>query len=864
MILGLLTLGVAAQLDATPVVALSGRTATSQGSGGGGVFLPPSNLTASAATDTIVNLAWSDNATNESGYNVERSLSPTSGLVKIAKTRSNVTSYRSTGLSPATTYYYRVQALRKGYPASDYSNVASVMTQGNDLQPPSVPTGLVADVAGCKQIDITWASSTDTGTGLAGYQIYRDGSVVGSTPGNSFSDSGLAPLSPHSYNLVAYDNAGNYSPMSVPVSATTTACSIANQPPVAHAGPDQTAETLTTLTFDASGSSDTDGTIVSYSWTFGDGATASGAVVTHAFADAGTYTVGLTVTDDLGATASDGAIATILNRAPLPSAGPDQTATAGAVVTFNGSNSRDLDGVIVGYSWNFGDGWTGTGVTTTHIFTTNGTYNVTLTVTDDLGGTASDTAIVTINPSATAPSAPVGLTATATSSSQIDLTWTAGSTNETGFKVERGPTAAGPFSQIAATTAPAYSDTGLSPATTYFYRVRATNAQGDSPYSGTASAATFQSVPAAPTALAAAAASASQINLSWTDNSTNETGFKVERASAAAGPFTQIATTTAASFSDSGLSEATTYYYRVRATNAAGDSAYSNTASATTRVTLPAAPSALTAAAASASSISLAWTDNSLNETGFKVERATAAAGPFTQIATTTSASFSDSGLSEATTYYYRVCATNAAGDSAYSNTASATTSLTIPAAPTGLVATAASASQINLSLDRQLLQRDRLQGRARHRGRPVRSPRSPLPSRASPATRIPASPRRPPTTTASAPPTPPAIPPTRTPPARLLPSPSRRRRPPSRRRQPPRARSTSRGPTTPRTRPASRSSAPPRLPAHSPRSPSPSRAPRATRIPASLPRPPTTTASAPPTAPATPPTPIPPARPPP
>ena len=97
-------------------------------------------------------------------------------------------------------------------------------------------------------------------------------------------------------------------------------------------------------------------------------------------------------------------------------------------------------------------------------------------------------------------------------------------------------------------------------------------------------------VPAAPVSLAAGAASSSQINLTWADNSSNETGFKIERKTGSGGTYSQVATVGAGvtSYNDSGLSEATNYYYRVRATNGSGDSAYSNEASANT-LTPPAA-----------------------------------------------------------------------------------------------------------------------------------------------------------------------------------------------------------------------------------------------------------------------------------
>ncbi len=94
----------------------------------------------------------------------------------------------------------------------------------------------------------------------------------------------------------------------------------------------------------------------------------------------------------------------------------------------------------------------------------------------------------------------------------------------------------------------------------------------------------FLSSPTAPSGLNAVAASQTQINLSWTDNSSNEDGFKIERKTGSGGTYSQIATVliNVASYSDTGLSASTNYYYRVRAYNSAGNSGYSNEANATT------------------------------------------------------------------------------------------------------------------------------------------------------------------------------------------------------------------------------------------------------------------------------------------
>jgi predicted phage tail protein len=188
--------------------------------------------------------------------------------------------------------------------------------------------------------------------------------------------------------------------------------------------------------------------------------------------------------------------------------------------------------------------------------------------------------------------------------------------------------------------------------------------------------------PAAPTNLAATAVAYNQINLTWTDNANNESGFEIERcAGAGCTNFAQIATLAAnvTSYSNTGLSASTSYSFRVRAANAVGPSDYSNTASATTPAApaLPAAPTNLVAAALSRNQIKLTWSDNATNEDGFKIERCkNSNCTNFVQIATVgpNITTYTNSGLSSKTTYRFRVRAYNAAGNSAYSNIASATT----------------------------------------------------------------------------------------------------------------------------------------------------------------------------------------------
>lgn len=188
--------------------------------------------------------------------------------------------------------------------------------------------------------------------------------------------------------------------------------------------------------------------------------------------------------------------------------------------------------------------------------------------------------------------------------------------------------------------------------------------------------------PAAPSGLNASAVSSSQINLTWADNSVNESSFKIERCTGSGcSNFAQVGTAgaNATSFNDTTVAATTTYVYRVRAANSSGDSDFSNTAQATTPAAppTPAAPSGLVATAISGTQINLSWTDNSGNEDGFRIERCTGSTCTnFVQIAQVAAnvTSFPNTGLAKNTTYRYRVRAFNVAGNSAYSNIASATT----------------------------------------------------------------------------------------------------------------------------------------------------------------------------------------------
>jgi fibronectin type 3 domain-containing protein len=308
-------------------------------------------------------------------------------------------------------------------------------------------------------------------------------------------------------------------------------------------------------------------------------------------------------------------------------------------------------------------------------------------------------------PDTTAPTAPTSLTATVAGMTQINLAWTASTDNVgvTGYNVSRCQGASCTnFAVVGTSTTTAFSSTGLTAGTAYRHRVQAVDAAGNLSATSNTVAATTQSstdttVPSTPTGLAATVAGASQVNLAWTASTDNVgvTGYSVFRCTGAGCTnFVQVGTTTVTNFSSTGLAASTTYRFRIRASDAAGNlSGNSTTVAATTAAIVdtlpPTDPAGLTASVVDSGQINLAWTASTDNVgvTGYRVERcAGAGCVNFAQVATSSSASFSSLGLAASTSYSFRVRATDAPGNlSGFSNVASATTAAAPPPG-TGLV----------------------------------------------------------------------------------------------------------------------------------------------------------------------------------
>src|SRR5437867_9641978 len=229
--------------------------------------------------------------------------------------------------------------------------------------------------------------------------------------GDATTDTGVTPTHPYTAvgryraNLTVTDNES--------YSATTSLDVIVKappSPPVASftASPNPTNPGVT-VSFDASASSDPDGTIVSYDWEFGDASTGSGVTASHAYAAVGTYRVNLTVTDNqsLTANASQDIVVQPAPQPPVASftANPNPT-NPGVLVSFDASASSDPDGTIVSYSWEFGDAASGSGANATHAYATAGTYRVNLTVVDNDALAANTSVDVVVQP-ASGPLPPV-------------------------------------------------------------------------------------------------------------------------------------------------------------------------------------------------------------------------------------------------------------------------------------------------------------------------------------------------------------------------------------------------------------------------------------------------------------------------
>ncbi len=354
-----------------------------------------------------------------------------------------------------------------GYGRVDALAAWNAIAVGN--QPPVANAGpdktvSDADGTGSEAVILDGSTSYDPDGIITSYEWKEGNLTLGTTAvlASSFS------IGTHTISLTVTDNNNSQS------SDTAIVTVNANQPPIANAGADQTAmdsdgNGFETFLLNGSASSDPDGTIVSYEWQEGAAVLGNGAMIAFNFT-VGIHNVTLRVTDDSGASSTDMATITVTafaNQPPVANAGPDKTAsdadgTGSETVALDGSASYDTDGAIVSYEWKEGEVVLGTGAVISPVFAV-GMHTVVLTITDNNGATASDTAIVTVNANQQ-PAANAGADKNAYTGQNVDFDGSA-SADPDGSIVSYSWDFGDSFSATGVTATHAYSSPGTYTAT---------------------------------------------------------------------------------------------------------------------------------------------------------------------------------------------------------------------------------------------------------------------------------------------------------------------------------------------------------------------------------------------------------------
>ncbi len=674
---------------------------------------PPSDLTLDVGNLTEVKLSWKDVATNEAGYVVERSQGNASNFVSVAMVPANTITFADNLAESNTTYYYRVKAAGVGGATSDPTPTRAIAFGNGGVW------RLKADFDGLGRTDavafavdskayvgLGWAGGvqalnisaydavSDTWTSVNGF----DGLVRSEAASFAIGDKGYVGLGEwidRENDFWEYDPGTDTWTQKANFGGTprtgAVGFSLAGKG-YFGLGRDDAGYTNDFWQYDPAGNAWTQ--VESFP---GNARNAAVAFVIGNFAYVGTgYDGSARLSDFYRYDPADNswtAVAAFPGEARR-SAVAFAIDGKGYVGTGDGSSDKKdfwrYDPVL--NAWEEIVSFGGTPRLAATAFAIGGKGYVT---TGFDGAERKDLWQFTPSAIAAAPTAPAELVVVSTLSTEIGLEWSHSASEAHTFVVERSTESEASGFEVRQTLGEGittYTDTGLDPETVYYYRVKALSENsGGSAYSPVISATTLPLPPEAPSNLTASAGSSSNVELTWLDKSTNETGFIIERSAENNADFTEIGRTSAGitEFIDTGIGFEVTAYYRVRAHNTGGHSDSSNEVVFDTGPSPLEPPTGLLAEVRSAQSILLTWTDNSDNETLFSVHRSTDPDAEFELVANLipNTTEYMDVALLANTTYYYEITATLGSVVER-SGVASATTLNVPPAAPTDLVAT--------------------------------------------------------------------------------------------------------------------------------------------------------------------------------
>jgi transcriptional regulator CtsR len=554
----------------------------------------PSNLSAKAVSDSQVNLSWRNNASNATGFVIERKKG-SEGFVPM-NTVGNVTTFADTDLSAGMTYTYRVKAIHSqgDFTSGEslYSNEVSVSVG----RLPAAPSNLKVTPVSSTGVELTWKDNADNETGFKIERKKAGGSYIEiATVGNnvtSYTNTKLSTNTTYYYRVRAYNVVGD--------SGYSNEARVTASPPAAPTKLKVTTVSSSRLRLSwTDNAGDETGFLIERKKKGGSYSQIDRvAADTEEYTDTGlsantTYYYRVRAYNTVGNSGYSNEASAVTTLLAAPSRLTATTVSTSRIKLDWEDNANNETGFKIERK-KAGGSYTQIATVKANVETyentglaNNTTYYYRVRAYNS--ATNSDYSNEDGATTGMLPAAPTNLSATALSGTEIKLTWRDRADNETGFRIER-KRAGGSYSRIATVgrNTTSYTDTDLTAGTNYSYRIKAYNSTGESAYSNVAEATT--GVPAAPTNLRTVDITSQRVRLTWSDNSSNESGFKIERKKAG-GSYSQIATVGAntVSYTDTGLATANTYYYRVRAYNSTGNSAYTGEIKAVTteeRVTM--------------------------------------------------------------------------------------------------------------------------------------------------------------------------------------------------------------------------------------------------------------------------------------